>query len=302
MNRGAYAPGKSGARILLTEGRRESESVLAPAPRGETRANAALLPGDADGPRMAAMTLDPTPAEEPAPPIKVIDPVCGMKVDPAKARGGSHEHGGVTYSFCGPRCNARFQADPESFLQRAARPRPRLRPSRRRLRRELRPRQQQQLLATSARWIPRSSPITRARVRSAVWRSSWRCRPPMKARARARRHAPALLRQPRADDPGLRAGDDRHAAGDAGHARARRGAALDRARARAAGRALGRRSFFARAATSLRTGRLNMFTLIAVGTGAALLYSLVAVIVPGRSRGAPRSSRGAAGVLQNRPR
>ncbi len=39
--------------------------------------------------------------------------------------------------------------------------------------------------------------------------------------------------------------------------------------------------FFARGLTSLMTLRLNMFTLIAIGTGAAFLYSLVAVVFPG---------------------
>jgi len=38
--------------------------------------------------------------------------------------------------------------------------------------------------------------------------------------------------------------------------------------------------FFVRGWTSLRTGRLNMFTLIAIGTGAAYAYSLVAVLAP----------------------
>jgi Cu+-exporting ATPase len=39
--------------------------------------------------------------------------------------------------------------------------------------------------------------------------------------------------------------------------------------------------FFARGWTSLRTRRLNMFTLIAIGVGAAFLYSLVATFTPG---------------------
>ena len=47
---------------------------------------------------------------------KVKDPVCGMLVDPASARGGSFEHGGTTYSFCNPRCNERFRAEPGKFL------------------------------------------------------------------------------------------------------------------------------------------------------------------------------------------
>ncbi|MES1186162.1 MAG: heavy metal translocating P-type ATPase [Myxococcales bacterium] len=45
------------------------------------------------------------------------DPVCGMTVDPAKARGGSHEHAGHTYYFCNPRCRERFAADPAKYLE-----------------------------------------------------------------------------------------------------------------------------------------------------------------------------------------
>ena len=45
-----------------------------------------------------------------------IDPVCGMKVDPAKAKG-SHEYAGHRYFFCGAGCLAKFQADPERFLK-----------------------------------------------------------------------------------------------------------------------------------------------------------------------------------------
>ncbi len=39
--------------------------------------------------------------------------------------------------------------------------------------------------------------------------------------------------------------------------------------------------FFARGWTSVRTRRLNMFTLVSIGVGAAFLYSLVATIAPG---------------------
>src|SRR5215470_16581911 len=44
------------------------------------------------------------------------DPVCGMKVDPAHPRGGTHTHAGKTYGFCSPRCRERFAADPERYL------------------------------------------------------------------------------------------------------------------------------------------------------------------------------------------
>jgi Cu+-exporting ATPase len=46
---------------------------------------------------------------------KVIkDPVCGMTVKPdTKLR---HEHKGKTYLFCNPKCQAKFSADPEKYL------------------------------------------------------------------------------------------------------------------------------------------------------------------------------------------
>ncbi len=45
------------------------------------------------------------------------DPVCGMKVDPERAGGGSHAHGGKVYWFCNPRCRERFASDPEHWLK-----------------------------------------------------------------------------------------------------------------------------------------------------------------------------------------
>lgn len=44
-----------------------------------------------------------------------IDPVCGMTAGPDSA-GGSYEYDGQTYYFCSVRCRERFQANPESFL------------------------------------------------------------------------------------------------------------------------------------------------------------------------------------------
>ena len=49
-------------------------------------------------------------------PVRVKDPVCGMMVDPATARGGSVEHAGTTYYFCNPRCAERFRAEPAKYL------------------------------------------------------------------------------------------------------------------------------------------------------------------------------------------
>jgi P-type Cu+ transporter len=58
----------------------------------------------------------PTGNEQSAVP-SVTDPVCGMKVNPATARGGSFDYKGTTYYFCNPRCLQRFQADPEQYLK-----------------------------------------------------------------------------------------------------------------------------------------------------------------------------------------
>ena len=44
-----------------------------------------------------------------------IDPVCGMKVDPAKAAA-TVEYEGTSYSFCGKGCAAKFEADPGRWL------------------------------------------------------------------------------------------------------------------------------------------------------------------------------------------
>jgi len=51
-----------------------------------------------------------------------VDPVCGMRVDPARAAA-RHEHEGRTYYFCNPGCAERFAADPQRYLRpSAARP------------------------------------------------------------------------------------------------------------------------------------------------------------------------------------
>ena len=46
-----------------------------------------------------------------------IDPVCGMRVNPDAPRGGSFEHGGTTYYFCSPGCRTKFAADPDGWLK-----------------------------------------------------------------------------------------------------------------------------------------------------------------------------------------
>jgi Cu+-exporting ATPase len=52
---------------------------------------------------------------------KVLDPVCGMTVDPA-ATPHHAEHGGEAFHFCSAGCRAKFVADPARYLEKDARP------------------------------------------------------------------------------------------------------------------------------------------------------------------------------------
>jgi Cu+-exporting ATPase len=45
----------------------------------------------------------------------MIDPVCGMTVEP-DAAAAAWEHGGETYYFCSVGCMERFREDPQHFL------------------------------------------------------------------------------------------------------------------------------------------------------------------------------------------
>ncbi len=46
----------------------------------------------------------------------VTDPVCGMKVDPANAKGGHSHFEGHKYHFCNPKCKAKFNAHPHVYI------------------------------------------------------------------------------------------------------------------------------------------------------------------------------------------
>jgi P-type Cu+ transporter len=46
----------------------------------------------------------------------VKDPVCGMMIDPTTAKGGHTELNGETYYFCNPKCKTKFEAEPSKYL------------------------------------------------------------------------------------------------------------------------------------------------------------------------------------------
>lgn len=50
-----------------------------------------------------------------APSGEFIDPVCGMKVSPDSAAG-KYDYNGKTYYFCSPGCETKFKSDPERYL------------------------------------------------------------------------------------------------------------------------------------------------------------------------------------------
>jgi len=57
-----------------------------------------------------------------APKAGVRDPVCGMTVDPATSKQ-RFDHEGTTYHFCSAGCRTKFAADPAKYLDKAAAPR-----------------------------------------------------------------------------------------------------------------------------------------------------------------------------------
>lgn len=44
----------------------------------------------------------------------VVDPVCGMTIEPATASG-SHRYGSRTYHFCSKGCELKFAAEPAKY-------------------------------------------------------------------------------------------------------------------------------------------------------------------------------------------
>jgi Cu+-exporting ATPase len=76
-------------------------------------------------------TRRPLPMMQPAPVVMgtgAVDPVCGMTVQPATAAG-SYEYQGKTYYFCAASCLAKFRADPIYYLTPPEQRAPRIMPA-----------------------------------------------------------------------------------------------------------------------------------------------------------------------------
>ena len=48
--------------------------------------------------------------------VRVLDPVCGMKVDPATSKH-RFDYRGETFHFCSAGCRTKFEADPKKYLE-----------------------------------------------------------------------------------------------------------------------------------------------------------------------------------------
>src|SRR6516164_6584194 len=205
----------------------------------------------------------------PDPPAAEHDPVCGMTVDPAKAKHRA-EHAGHSYFFCSAKCREKFTADPSRYII--------------------------------------ASPLPRAPITGPAGELLWTC--PMH---------PQIVRKEPGNCPicGMTLEPMTPAAGDTASPELRdmtrrfwvgvalsvpllaiamaehfNNAALD---ALIAPRLLvwvqlilgtpavlwAGWPFFTRGWASIVSRRLNMFTLIALGTGVAYVYSLVAALAPG---------------------
>lgn len=50
----------------------------------------------------------------------LMDPVCGMQIDPATAKGGKSSFKGNDYFFCSTHCKTKFEANPQDYLRKKA--------------------------------------------------------------------------------------------------------------------------------------------------------------------------------------
>src|SRR5215470_16347817 len=61
------------------------------------------------------LSVSSDPHNDTAAAAAAIDPVCGMRVDPAAGKPRA-EHAGTTYHFCSEGCRSKFAADPGRYL------------------------------------------------------------------------------------------------------------------------------------------------------------------------------------------
>ncbi len=192
------------------------------------------------------------------------DPVCGMSVDPARTP--HHDvRNGVTYHFCGARCVERFRADPERFLAPAV---PQPAPIAAEYTCPMHP--------EIVRPSPGTCPICGMALEPrAVSLDGEESNPELDDMTR-RLWVSAAFTLPLF----LLAMSDMLPGQPIQHALGHRALAWIQLALATPVVLWGARPFFERGVASIRNRHLNMFTLIALGTGVAYAYSLVATLAP----------------------
>ncbi len=180
------------------------------------------------------------------------DPVCGMEVDPTQAAG-SYVYRGVKYYFCNPRCLERFRQNPERHLTARSEPPPQ---------------------SSDAYYTCPMHPEVRRLGPGACPKCGMALEPESPSAQEAPNPELALMR--------LRFWVSLALTVPLMAAAMRGGGILWLQAALATPVVLwGGFPFFKRGWESIVNRRLNMFTLIATGAGAAYFYSLAATIAPG---------------------
>jgi len=203
------------------------------------------------------------------------DPVCGMSVDPATAKHHAH-HDGTEYFFCCAGCRTKFEADPERHLQKARAGTPAARPAA--------PARAGAIytcpMHPEVRQAgPGSCPICGMALEPEVPTATTGPNPELVDMRRRLWIALALSLPVVALDMGGHLGVG-HPAG-LGHALSPAGDHWIQLVLATPVVLWAGWPFFVRGWASVVSHNLNMFTLIAMGTGVAWLYSIVATLVPG---------------------
>ena len=197
---------------------------------------------------------------------KVIDPVCGMTVDPATSQH-RFDHEGHRFHFCSSRCQQKFAADPAQYLRPAAEP-PHPQPPGTVYTCPMHPEIRQE--------GPGSCPICGMALEPLVATAEDAPNPELldmtrRFRVGAALSAPVVVLEMGAHMPGL----------GLHHAVSMQMSTWIQFVLATPVVLWAGWPFFVRAWASVVNRSLNMFSLIALGTGAAYLYSLFATFAPG---------------------
>ncbi|MBC2665269.1 cadmium-translocating P-type ATPase [Novosphingobium flavum] len=205
----------------------------------------------------------------------VLDPVCGMSVDPARSPHHA-EARGREWHFCSAGCAAKFVADPQRYMG---------------------PKDEPEAMPEGTVWTCPMHPEVRADQPGPCPICGMALEPEMVSAETG--PSPELLDMTRRFKVGLALGLPVFALEMGGHlvpmlhhvVPGHLSILVQMVLASPVVLWAGA-PFFARGWTSLRTRHLNMFTLIALGTGAAWLYSVVAALAPGLFPPALRAADG----------